>query len=317
LRARRKHERDERRARTGWPSLLVAMAAAQFAQPYYVLNGALVVSWAVLRSILPGAAAIKKETSGSWFSTRETEIVMLVGFALLSKAKRSSSSHEFASKVFMFGKTAVLLCLWYSSWVAFGAYAALMALVFTVVPTPSFAGTEHVEDMTTAAFEARVLRDGAQDKAGIVWVVMFGADWCEPCTNALPLFASLAQQFKSRRRQFARVHVDKHPRCIEPVASPRASHRARASSPGGAVRNRHVVQDEATPDVYPLPRRPRAQARTALQRGDEAGHEAPPLARLAGKVLPPDLGAKGRGRALQEFARKRGRESGAHARKRG
>jgi hypothetical protein len=34
----------------------------------------------------------------------------------------------------------VLLCLWYSSWVAFGAYAALMALVFTVVPTPSFAG---------------------------------------------------------------------------------------------------------------------------------------------------------------------------------
>ncbi|KAJ1445407.1 hypothetical protein M885DRAFT_550006 [Pelagophyceae sp. CCMP2097] len=187
------------------------MAAAQFAQPYYVLNGALVVSWAVLRSILPGAAAIKKETSGSWFSTRETEIVMLVGFALLSKAKRSSSSHEFASKVFMFGKTAVLLCLWYSSWVAFGAYAALMALVFTVVPTPSFAGTEHVEDMTTAAFEARVLRDGAQDKAGIVWVVMFGADWCEPCTNALPLFASLAQQFKSRRRQFARVHVDKHP----------------------------------------------------------------------------------------------------------
>ena len=66
-----------------------------YSQPFYVANGLVVASWGLLRFILPGTEWVTHDGSGALFETREKEILMLVGFALLSKVRKSTSTHEF------------------------------------------------------------------------------------------------------------------------------------------------------------------------------------------------------------------------------
>lgn len=181
-----------------------------YAQPYYVLNGIVCASWLLWRSVLPGAEWVIEEGSGSVFATREKEVCMLVGFALMSKVRRASSTHEFLAKCFLYGKVG-LACLCYSASVASVALCgAVYAALFALVPVPRFAGAEHVEVLDGDSFARTAARRGDPDKYAPVTVVLLTASWHDGCTAVEPLFCSLAAQYASSRRKFAKIDVAAH-----------------------------------------------------------------------------------------------------------
>lgn len=183
----------------------------QWSQPYYVVNMTIVLSWAFLRQVLPGAQRLRSEP-GSWFATQEREVFMLVGFGLLSKVRRATSLHEYVYKITLYGKVALGLCLARSQSFGFLAfYLCLLSFLFVALPTPRFSGSEFVQDLDAARFVEKVLRRTDDKDDAPLWLVMFYADWCETCAHATPLFCSLAAQHSSKRRIFATVDVAANP----------------------------------------------------------------------------------------------------------
>lgn len=181
----------------------------QWAQPYYVVNGAVLASWLVLRLVLPGASRLTE--TGSFMGTKEFEILGLCGFATLGKVRRASSTHEFATKVFLYGKVCMGLLLYRTSWVALGAYLCVLAVLFVRLPPPTFAGEECIVEVDSQRLRNEILAPfRGPDKSTPLWVVMLTAEWCETCTLAMPLYCSLAAEHSSTRRKFARVDVARH-----------------------------------------------------------------------------------------------------------
>lgn len=179
-----------------------------YAQPYYVLNGAVVASWALWRAVLPGADFVTADGSGSVFATREKEVVMLVGFALLSKVRRASSTHEFLAKCFLYGKLGLVCLLYGANYAAVAVALAAYAAMFALVATPRFAGADAVAVLDGDGFARTCARKGdPADKTAPVTLVLFTAGWHDGCTAVEPLFCSLAAQYASSRRKFAKVDV--------------------------------------------------------------------------------------------------------------
>ncbi|KAJ8609170.1 hypothetical protein CTAYLR_008411 [Chrysophaeum taylorii] len=179
-------------------------------QAYYLVNIAILGSWAYLRTVVPGN--IREVREGHWFQTQEREVFLLVGFGLLAKARRASSLHEYAYKIFLYGKVAIGLCLARcGNYALLALYAAVLAATFVFLPTPSFPGHQYVDTFDAARFAEHVLRIPNDQKSAPLWLVMFSADWCETCALAQPLFCSLAAEHTSRRRKFALIDVSKNP----------------------------------------------------------------------------------------------------------
>lgn len=184
----------------------------QWCQPYYTVNFGVILSYALVRQLLPGAISLRTH-SGAWFATQEREIFMLVGFGLLSKARRATSLHEYIYKISLYGKVAIGLCLARSqSYGALALYICLLSFLFAVLPIPRFAGSELVDSYDAARFAERVLRlPQKPDTQHPMWLVMFTASWCESCLHVTPLFCSLAAQHSSTRRKFVMIDVADNP----------------------------------------------------------------------------------------------------------
>uniref|UniRef100_A0A6S8C4H8 Thioredoxin domain-containing protein n=1 Tax=Aureoumbra lagunensis TaxID=44058 RepID=A0A6S8C4H8_9STRA len=183
----------------------------QWTQCYYLSNASVLLSWIILRSFIPGREFLDEQ--GTWFASKEREVYMLVGFGLLTKARRASSTHEYLFRIFLYGKIAILLCLFRSGSLATtGLYLCILSFLYVVVPIPKFAGDELVIKLDTARFTETVLRTPhPDDKSAPIYIVALVADWCESCTHIAPIFCSLAAQYTSRRRKFIAVDVGHNP----------------------------------------------------------------------------------------------------------
>ena len=177
----------------------------QWTQPYYVVNTCVALSWCLLRFVVPGAELLQEP--GSWFATKEREVFMLVGFGLLAKARRATSTHEYLFRIFLYAKIALgLLLVRSENFVALAFFGCLLSFLFVVLPTPTFAGADKVQDMTAIAFTETVLKK-TDNKDDPLYLVIFAADWCETCAHVSPLFCGLAQDFTSRRRVFVKMDI--------------------------------------------------------------------------------------------------------------
>ena len=187
--------------------MLGGMPLKTYLQPYYVANGLVCVAWLPLRYVLPETWRVCEPGSGSFLMTREKEVFALIGFAVMGKLRRATSSHEFLSKVFLYGKTALGLLLFMTFWPGLAvAFAAFMTLA--LVPAPVFPGADKVEILDGDAFARRCCRPPPEeDRMAPVFVVAFVASWCDACTHADPLFCSLAAEHASVRRKFVSVDV--------------------------------------------------------------------------------------------------------------
>ena len=179
-------------------------------QPYYLINVAAVLVWLPARYTLPGVWMIRSQGTGQFMMTREKEIWSLIGFAVMGKLRRASSTHEMMAKSFLFGKLAVGLCFLACNWVALALFACVCSTIFALVPAPTFAGKEHVAVLDGDSFTKACCRSGAGDRMAPVTLVAFTASWCDACTHAEPLFCSLAAQYSSERRKVATIDVGTH-----------------------------------------------------------------------------------------------------------
>ena len=117
--------------------MLGGMPLKTYLQPYYVANGLVCVAWLPLRYVLPETWRVCEPGSGSFLMTREKEVFALIGFAVMGKLRRATSSHEFLSKVFLYGKTAMGLLLFMTFWPDLAAADTLASSLVACVGAPA------------------------------------------------------------------------------------------------------------------------------------------------------------------------------------
>ena len=125
--------------------------ARHLKQPYYIINAWASLSWLWLRTVVPGAELVCVPGSGAYlFETKEREVYMLVGLALLGKLRRANSLHECMTKIFWYGKLAVGMCLLHCDVIVICGSVCRGALD-SFIPPPTF-GSEKVEILDERTF---------------------------------------------------------------------------------------------------------------------------------------------------------------------
>jgi thiol-disulfide isomerase/thioredoxin len=183
--------------------------ATHLLQKYYIFNALASISWLYLRDVVPGAELVCVPGSGAYlFETKEREVYMLVGLALLGKLRRANSLHEGCTKLFWYGKLAVGMCLLHCEFIpVFALACAAGALLHVLVPPPLFFGSENVVDLDDATFPSFALNK----EDGTLKLVQLTCSWHDGAEALIPLFCGLAADYAGPKRVFASVDVARHP----------------------------------------------------------------------------------------------------------
>lgn len=171
-------------------------------QRYYVLNALAILSYAVVRYFKTSPAL---KTRDEWLGvTKESNVMMLLCILLVSKYKASTTLDEFAGKVVMFGKAAVLFMLWSIDGRLMIWYLVLFFALFVMCKSPRYTGPHKIVTCNPTTLAAHL-----SGKAGVSWLVHLKASWCETCVNIEPTYAELSLRYDSPGLRFAEVDVER------------------------------------------------------------------------------------------------------------
>ena len=94
---------------------------SRFLSPYYIVNTLCLLSYVPIRSHLPhGGVSVVDPYFGI---PKETEIIMMAVFFLISKYNKCPTMEAFANTFFLFGHLAVLTCYYFIGWSCAICYA--------------------------------------------------------------------------------------------------------------------------------------------------------------------------------------------------
>mmetsp|Transcript_24326 Transcript_24326/g.36497 ORF Transcript_24326/g.36497 Transcript_24326/m.36497 type:complete len:273 (-) Transcript_24326:242-1060(-) len=167
--------------------------------PYIVLNSILVLSYVPLRTYFSESSQLfKVDPMGI---TREMQIFGVLAMAGFVKYRRSSSLAEFFSSIFMYAKTAILICtyvedyritLWYG--------LAILVLFFTLHQKEDKSSCE-VTDLNTGNFS--VVEEDSEE----AWLVEFYTTWAANCLPFTYTFNDLSRRYGKGKLKFGKVDI--------------------------------------------------------------------------------------------------------------
>ena len=163
----------------------------RFLHPYYVVNFALVLSWAWLRSILD-ISKLQSNFMGS-FVTGELALTFSMTLYLYKKFKRCNTWDSFISKTFVFYQALIVFMLFYVSVAAMIWYILACVLVFFIFRPPSGGKSPYIVDLDDITFEAEIM--SKEKNKDVAWLVFFAANWHTECTFFSYVFAEMADAF--------------------------------------------------------------------------------------------------------------------------
>mmetsp|Transcript_4699 Transcript_4699/g.11688 ORF Transcript_4699/g.11688 Transcript_4699/m.11688 type:complete len:322 (-) Transcript_4699:2958-3923(-) len=129
----------------------------RFFKPYYVLNSLLLLSYALVRHLVPRYRPLWLPSLTATMSQEGTVFTCLVLF-LLMKFPKSPTMEHWLGKVFLFGDIAILALTAAINWKVMVWYLAGIAALTIAFPQPSYDGPENVTFMRDATFRDHVLR---------------------------------------------------------------------------------------------------------------------------------------------------------------
>ena len=181
--------------------------ARHLKQPYYIINAWAALSWLWLRTVVPGAELVCVPGSGAYlFETKEREVYMLVGLALLGKLRRANSLHECMTKIFWYGKLAVGMCLLHCDVIVIFALACAVGALIHLIPPPTFLGSEKVTVLDDQTFPKFALC-----KTEPMKIVELTCSWHDGADALKPLFCGLAADYAGSKRLFGSIDVARYP----------------------------------------------------------------------------------------------------------
>jgi hypothetical protein len=106
-------------------TMLASLFDRRFLDMYYIVNAAAILSYIGVRLSIDAPALVS--TDAYFGIRREWEIIALMCVFLVSKFRTASTIDQFIDRVFLFGKTGVIVLLWHIDKRIMGGYMILYA----------------------------------------------------------------------------------------------------------------------------------------------------------------------------------------------
>ncbi|KAL4431224.1 hypothetical protein ABPG75_006480 [Micractinium tetrahymenae] len=183
--------------------------ARRFLAPYYTASALLIASYAITREWWLQHGDLKyAHSTPAEMQQKERYALSLMAFAVCVKLWKADSMDAWLSDVLTYGKSAVLLLVWFMDYRLCIYYALLAAVFYLLFPQPIFKGPAAIEQFTPASFKALV-EDAPDPEA--TWLVEFYAPWSPPCIHLEPVFAELSLKYTTARLRFGKVDAARWP----------------------------------------------------------------------------------------------------------
>lgn len=179
--------------------------ASRFLHGYYVCNGLLLLTYAILR--VQRLRANELGMRDIFGVSREAQIYFCVSMLLFVRVLSAPTADAYLSTAFMFCRCGVLLCLWYMDQRLCAIFFSLWIVLYIVCPQPRFQYPKSITALNHASFEERITKN-KHKSMHVVWV---HATWSSRCTQLAPVYATLASRFAHVRIRFSKVDVGRWP----------------------------------------------------------------------------------------------------------
>lgn len=179
-------------------------SVSRFFDRYYLINVLVILSYGAIRSV---KEAPELERPDDYIGiSRELGIIGMLSVGILSKLRKTATFDEFVARCILFGKTGVVILLWYFDKRIMAWYLIIYVVLYFTLKPPEYEGPADVVHLNPESFKRKVLeREGGDD-----WLVYFHADWCENCNYFAPMFADLSIRYGNDDLMFGKIDVGRY-----------------------------------------------------------------------------------------------------------
>jgi thiol-disulfide isomerase/thioredoxin len=141
---------------------------------------------------------------------KEKQTFVLLAIVLGFKFARRQSTDGFLADGFFFSKGAIAVLSFYID-LRICVYYMLFFLVLSLLyPQPVFRGESRLVNLTPAAL-AHILKEQANEKMKMKWLIVFFAPWAPQCVHLEPVFAEISMKYTSKQLRFGKIDVSRWP----------------------------------------------------------------------------------------------------------
>lgn len=208
---------------SGRPRLAGARSAAglweytQYLQEYYVLNVALLASWAFVRGAYAGtrlpAHSRRFGLDLGGFETFETHMALAALCLTLVRGWRARCRAAMVPIAFAQGYFFLCVVTFFRDPKMCAVYVLAIALLQLLVQQPPHRGPDASITLTPVTFK-EVLHSGSSSARGAPapsWVVMLHTPWSDTCRQMGSAFADLANAYSCSALQFGKLDIEEWP----------------------------------------------------------------------------------------------------------
>lgn len=182
----------------------------RFLDRYYGINFLIILSYFVLRCVK--SAPDLQRPDDYLGLTKEQNILAMLTIGVFTKLKKTATVDEFVARAILFGKTAVVILLWFIDKRIMAWYMIVYAVLFFTLHPPEYEGPADVVHLNPMSFK-RKIEDGEGESEA--WLVYCYADWCSNCGYFAPMIADLSMRYGSDKLSFGKIDVGRYAEMAE------------------------------------------------------------------------------------------------------